>query len=133
MGQPFPNGTFLPEADLLFANQSMALNGSRNLQIDQLVVPGPYKEVLPCDDLCYTLVQSCPASMGFNCPQPGDIGFNASYGLKPLGNGQNNNGRITNITCNKPGAVYFSRAAGLALPSLGVMGLVFLGVGLVFS
>lgn len=36
--------------------------------IDQIIKPGPWKEVLPCKDLCYNLVQSCPAALGFACP-----------------------------------------------------------------
>lgn len=45
-------------------------NSSRNPQIiDDIIQPGPYKEVLPCIDLCYDLVQSCPAALGFGCPQ----------------------------------------------------------------
>lgn len=36
--------------------------------IDQKIKPGPWKEVLPCEDLCYQLVQSCPAALGFACP-----------------------------------------------------------------
>ena len=36
--------------------------------IDQIIKPGPWKEVLPCEDLCYQLVQSCPAALDFACP-----------------------------------------------------------------
>lgn len=115
-GQPFPNGTFLDPSTLAYVNHSAALNGSRNATIDQSVVPGPYKELLPCEDLCYNLVQSCPASMGFDCPQPGNMGFNVSYGLKPI-TGADINGRITNITCNWPGVVYYVSVGSQALPS----------------
>ena len=95
MVNPFPNGTTLPANTISFANQSLALRSSRNLQIDQYVMPGPYKELLPCDDLCYNIVQSCPSAMGFSCPQPGMTGFNTSYGTKSSG-GQ--------LRCNFPGA-----------------------------
>ena len=55
------------------------MNSSRNSLIDNTVVPGPYKEVLPCRDLCYNLVQSCPAVLQFACPLPG-FGLEYSYG-----------------------------------------------------
>jgi calcium channel MID1 len=117
MGQPFLNGSFLDNATITYANTSMAINGSRNPLIDQNVVPGPYKEVLPCDDLCFNLMRSCPASMQFQCPMPGAIGFNSSYGTKPL-KGGDQNGRITNITCNYPGVAYYLAAGGRTVPSL---------------
>ncbi|KAF8865943.1 hypothetical protein BDZ45DRAFT_640883 [Acephala macrosclerotiorum] len=130
-GQPFPNGTFLDPATLKYVNNSAALNGSRNASIDTNVVPGPYKEVLPCEDLCYNLVQSCPASMGFSCPQPGNIGFNESYGLRPI-TGADVNGRFANHTCNFPGLVYFKSAGSLALPSQIVVVATFVALGLTF-
>lgn len=130
-GQPFPNGTFLDPKVLAYVNNSAALNGSRNASIDQLVTPGPYKEVLPCEDLCYNLVQSCPASMGFGCPQPGNIGFNESYGLKPI-TGADVNGRITNLTCNFPGVVYYLSAGSQALPSPILVIASFLALGTLF-
>ena len=76
---------------------SLATNSSRNPDlIDQQIMPGPYKEVLPCEDLCWGLVQSCPASLGFGCPYPGR-GLEAGYG-KRSPNGS--------ITCSYLGAVY---------------------------
>ena len=50
----------------------IAVNGSRNKWIDEAVAPGPYTELLPCIDLCYQVVQSCPPFMAFNCPK-GDL------------------------------------------------------------
>ena len=47
--------------------------------IDAQINPGPYKEILPCIDLCYNLEQSCPAALGFACPLEGH-GMNYSYG-----------------------------------------------------
>jgi calcium channel MID1 len=130
MGQPYSNGTFLPENQILFANNSVALNSSRNPNIDQFVVPGPYKEVLPCDNLCHNLVQSCPAAMGFACPRPGRIGFNASYGQMP---NPRNPEQIGQITCNYPGAAYDQLSGAtelsphiLALVALAVMSLMFI-------
>ncbi len=78
------------------------MNSSRNPLIDTNIKPGPYKEVLPCQDLCYTLVQSCPAALGFACPLQGR-GLNWSYGVRdPKGD----------ITCSYLGAAYFLNAAG---------------------
>jgi calcium channel MID1 len=93
---PFPNGTMLPAALVSFANQSAFLSSSRIPQIDQYVVPGPYKEILPCNDLCYGIVQSCPSALSFNCPRPGWTAFDYSYGLRTQTGGS--------LTCNYPGA-----------------------------
>jgi len=78
---------------------TFATNQSRNpTLIDQQIMPGPYKELLPCEDLCYSLVQSCPAALGFNCPAPGR-GLEAGY-----------NPRISdapgNLSCSFLGAAY---------------------------
>lgn len=108
MGQAFPNGTMLSPALVAAANQSAAMNGSRNAAIDTVVQPGPYKEVLPCDDLCFGIVQSCPSAMGFSCPMSGQIGFNTSYGQRPNGSAEQSG----QITCNFPGAAYFLAATG---------------------
>lgn len=37
--------------------------------IDQVIKPGPYKELLPCQELCFDLVQACPTALGFQCPK----------------------------------------------------------------
>jgi calcium channel MID1 len=81
MVNPFPDGTSLPDV-ASYANLSAPFRMSRNPAIDQYVMPGPYKEILPCDDLCHGIVQSCPSSMGFACPRPGQLGFNTSYGTR---------------------------------------------------
>lgn len=54
-------------------------NSSRNPMIDTVIRPGPYKELLPCSDICYNLVRSCPAALQFACPLEGH-GLNYSYG-----------------------------------------------------
>ena len=98
MAQPFPNGDALDDAaraQLPLAN-SLAYNSSRNSRIDKTIQPGPYKELLPCEDLCYDVVRSCPASMGFSCPQPGQIGFSSSYGRRAA----------AGLTCNYPGSAH---------------------------
>lgn len=77
----------------------VAFNSSRNSQvITNNIAPGPYMEVLPCQDLCYDLVRSCPAALGFLCPKTGR-GLEWSYGTR----------RATAdgaVTCNAPGAVW---------------------------
>lgn len=59
-------------------------NSSRNPMIDSEILPGPYREILPCEQLCYRLVQSCPAALQFSCPQQG-FGLSYSYGKPPSG------------------------------------------------
>lgn len=123
VGQDFYNGTSLSEEFLntpyVPMNQAPTLEGtiaysqtyisslatksSRNLQIDQVIKPGPYKEVLPCDDLCYNLMQSCPAALGFVCPFPG-LGLQAGYGSRS----GNNNGTLT---CSYLGAYVYTGSA----------------------
>ena len=72
--------------------------------IDDNVRPGPWKEILPCKDLCYELVQSCPASMGFVCPLKGE-------GTESYGNIRDDE----KITCNFPGKPWpISNAAYIA-------------------
>jgi calcium channel MID1 len=110
MIHPFPNGTMLPPEVVSVANQSAFLSSSRNPMIDQYVNPGPYKEILPCDDLCYNIVQSCPSSMSFGCPLPGRTSFNQSYGIKSK----------TQVTCNYPGPNYdqITSGSGTIMPHL---------------
>ncbi|RDL35062.1 uncharacterized protein BP5553_06993 [Venustampulla echinocandica] len=133
MGQPFPDGTFLDAEQLAVAGQSKSLNNSRNPTIDAMIKPGPYKEVLPCDRLCYNVVQNCPASLGFNCPLPGDIGFATSYFdtsqqvvvLDP-------NSTQTQMRCNYPGSIVGLGAGGRALPPQGLAVLLLVVLGLMF-
>ncbi|TGZ84999.1 hypothetical protein EX30DRAFT_301111 [Ascodesmis nigricans] len=71
---------------------------NRNSLVDEVVMPGRYKEVKPCKDLCWSLVQDCPSSMGFGCPEMGSEGGQESYGERdPSGD----------VTCSYLGAVYF--------------------------
>lgn len=84
-------------------NSTFSTNRSRNHEIIDLdIMPGPYKEVLPCEDLCYSLVQSCPASMGIACPAKGR-GLERSYG-KRTDDGQ--------VKCSYLGAVFYLNGAG---------------------
>ncbi|KAI1636429.1 stretch-activated Ca2+-permeable channel component-domain-containing protein [Biscogniauxia mediterranea] len=102
---PFPNGSFVSqEIRDLYGNRT-AYAKSRNSMIDTEVQPGPYKELLPCDDVCYEIVRSCPASLGFSCPLPdSEFGFNTSYGLRK------NDGTLS---CNYPGSAHFQSGAGV--------------------
>ena len=96
---PSPNNSMINDYALLkAANQSSFLRSSRNPTIDSRVQPGPYNEILPCDDLCYNIVQSCPAVMGFTCPTPGQTSFNESYAVTSEGK------------CNYPGSQGVSSA-----------------------
>ncbi|KAJ9666155.1 hypothetical protein H2201_003834 [Coniosporium apollinis] len=92
-------------ADTTLRNRLYA-NSSRNPLIDQQIRPGPYKEVLPCEDLCYALVQSCPAKLGFSCPLPGK-GLEKSYGRRS-GSGR--------VECSFPGEVFVRSAAAKGVP-----------------
>ncbi|KAI5862801.1 stretch-activated Ca2+-permeable channel component-domain-containing protein [Durotheca rogersii] len=103
IGQPFPNGTVVDPSVTEAFGHLRAFNTSRNPQIDEVVQPGPYKELLPCEDLCYELVRSCPASLGFACPRPfSEFGFNTSYGRRNITGG---------LTCNYPGSAHFPPSA----------------------
>ena len=106
IAQPFAlngtNGT--TDIDPVFSarNKSVIyMSTSRNPLIDTDILPGPYKEVLPCKDLCYDLIQSCPASLGFACPLKGH-GLETNYGDVTKGE---------NVTCNWPGKVWGQNGA----------------------
>ena len=94
-GQAFPNGTLLSEDVRKPLVAKPYSNASRNPFIDTVVQPGPYKEILPCEDICYEVVQSCPAKIGFKCPQPNLVSFAYSYGRR------DKNG--STVACNYPG------------------------------
>ena len=101
--KPFPNNqSRLPEEIRSLHEDDKAYTSSRNPLIDEVVQPGPYKEVLPCDDVCYQLVQSCPAALGFECPLRGSIGFEVSYGRR----------EGAGVTCNYPGSAHYPSASG---------------------
>ncbi|KAI4165750.1 MAG: hypothetical protein LQ342_000693 [Letrouitia transgressa] len=102
----FFNGTLVPSDEAegtLFSAQNKSsayFSQSRNPLIDQQINPGPYKEMLPCEDLCYGLVQSCPAALDFACPLKG-YGLNYSYGSYV---------KDTEWKCNWPGGTLRSSA-----------------------
>lgn len=122
VGQPFPDGSTLDAEALARANVSniKKFNSSRNPLIDEVVKPGPYKELLPCDDLCYKLVQNCPAAMGFGCPLPGGVGFDGNYV---------HHDEAAGLTCNFPGSAHFASGGGRRAVGWGMMvGVVVLGL-----
>lgn len=92
--QKFLNGSSIPSDSPL--RKLPASNNSRNPRIDTEIQPGPYKEVLTCQDVCHTLVKSCPASLEFSCPRGRQLDW--SYGVR------NESGLIT---CNYLGAAYY--------------------------
>lgn len=87
------------------------MNTSRDDFIDSEIKPGPYKEMLPCIDMCYAIVQDCPAEMGFACPDVNSVGFKGYY--MTMVNGSNT------LTCNFPGAVYRVNGAQWLVSQLG--------------
>lgn len=94
----FINSSYLStiEGDSVFNSKNrgkLAFNSSRNPMIDTDIRPGPYKELLPCKDMCYNLTQSCPAALQFACPLEG-YGLESSYGNPSLPGRE--------ITCNTP-------------------------------
>lgn len=102
IAQNFVNGTSPPWInDQTLAQNALlnqvAANRSRNSIIDTAIQPGPYKEVLPCADLCYDLVQSCPAALQFGCPK--GQWLNMSYGFRSPDPGV--------LSCSFPGAAYY--------------------------
>ena len=102
-GQDFINGSALPKNSPF--RESVVTNQSRNPIIDSKIKPGPYKEILPCQDICYSLVKNCPTALGFGCPT--GKWLNASYGYRdPNGD----------ITCSYLGAAYYlSKGAKLGI------------------
>ncbi|KAJ2979903.1 hypothetical protein NUW58_g7085 [Xylaria curta] len=116
INKPFPNGTLVDQGIRDAFGQMKAYNSSRNLEIDDKIEPGPYKEVLPCDYLCYELVKSCPASIGFACPLPGSrFSFNTSYAVPDTDK---------KLSCNYPGSAYYPSSAtamGVSWASMAVL------------
>jgi calcium channel MID1 len=74
---------------------------SRNPMIDETIKPGPYKELLPCEDLCFDIVRSCPAGLGFACPV-GKMLKKQQYGVRAVKEGDEDKKKLR---CSFPGAV----------------------------
>ena len=114
IGYPFFNNTTPSSisSDPIFNNtnqQILAYANSRNPYIDQTIKPGPYKELLPCGAMCFSLVQTCPAALGFACPIDGKA-FNYSYGFSQMDG--------ATPQCNIPGQVWGVSAGIYLQPSL---------------
>lgn len=100
---PFANGTSLTLNET--RRNRFGYNQSRSPLIDDIIKPGPYKEMLPCEDLCFDIVRSCPASLKFACPN--SPARELTYGKRASDQ--------DSLTCNFPGAVVrlnFQGAAG---------------------
>jgi len=121
----FPNESLVDNSTREAYGQLKAYNASRNLQIDKIVQPGPYKERLPCDYLCYDLVSSCPASMGFSCPLPkSKFGFNTSYAVYDSNK---------SLSCNYPGSAHYpSTASAMAVTWVSTVTLIIAGLLMMF-
>ncbi|KAL8722367.1 MAG: hypothetical protein Q9225_001157 [Loekoesia sp. 1 TL-2023] len=111
-----------PKGSLLsHENRSTVHYGSsRNKMIDEQIRPGPYKEMLPCKDLCYHLMQNCPAALQFACPTE-ERGMNFSYGHYSK--------RDTEWLCNWPGGK-LTNGVGRRGVGWGMMGFVLLVIAL---
>lgn len=88
---------------------------SRNNLINSVIRPGNYKEILPCADLCYQIVQDCSPLFGFICPAKGH-GLEQSYGFI------SDDG---DVTCSYPGAYYYRSPAAFIRASSWAVGLAF--------
>jgi hypothetical protein len=81
---------------------------SRSTLIQRDIQPGAYNEIPPCGGLCFGLIQNCPASLGFACPDTGSWYFNQSYGYP--------GGSDSNPTCNSPGTTFSVNSGTLSSP-----------------
>jgi calcium channel MID1 len=85
------------------ALRDISVNASRNPWVDSTMSPGEYTELLPCIDLCYHTVQSCPPFLQFYCPAS-DLAT-VQYGYWQNGdatiNGTLYHFDINNPTCNR--------------------------------
>ena len=109
IGRPFPNGTLAFNSNTTREfnetyRDRFAFNRSRNPLIDETIKPGPYKEMKPCEDLCFDIVRSCPAQLKFACP---------NSPAKELTYGKRDPTDIT-LQCNFPGAVVKLNVQGAA-------------------
>ncbi|KAI7871303.1 stretch-activated Ca2+-permeable channel component-domain-containing protein [Spinellus fusiger] len=87
------------------AVRPIAANQSRNPWVDQTYAPSDWVELLPCIDLCYRTVQSCPPFLNFYCPT-GDLAT-LQYGYWQTGVLSANNTEFVynanNPSCNRVG------------------------------
>jgi calcium channel MID1 len=104
------------------ALHEVPFNQSRNPWIDSTYSPNQWTELLPCIDLCYRVVQSCPPFMQFNCPS-GDIAL-SQYGYWQAGTASQNGTAavfdVNNPTCNRMGLNTSLLVISSAVPSLSI-------------
>jgi calcium channel MID1 len=105
----------LPDGSLTFGGNTSAemnttkrnrlgFNSTRNPGIDAITVQAPYKEMMPCEDLCFDIVRSCPAKLGFACPN--SPAKELTYGRRDPND--------VELRCNFPGAVVKLNVQGAA-------------------
>jgi calcium channel MID1 len=109
INSPFKNGSFplRDEVSLQFNEtyrENVAFTQSRNPLIDQVIKPGPYKEMKPCEDMCFDIVRSCPPQLQFACPNGPQR--RVMYGQRDPDPNK--------LTCSFPGAVVKLNARGAA-------------------
>lgn len=106
------------------ALRDISVNASRNPWVDNQMKPGEWTELLPCIDLCYHVVQSCPPFLQFYCPDA-DLAT-VQYGYWQNGsatvNGTVFHFDINHPTCNRmavdPSLLTLSGASHLASSSI---------------
>jgi calcium channel MID1 len=112
IAQNFINGTAPTTNASAAMLKQAAYKQSRNPLIDREIEPGPYMELLPCEDLCFSIVRSCPANLGFSCPNGNEM--KVGYGQKDV--------TLQNMTCSYLGAVLQEKSgAGRIVESWGVI------------
>lgn len=87
------------------ALRDISVGASRNPWVDEIMKPGEWTELLPCIDLCYHVVQSCPPFLQFYCPER-DLAT-VQYGYWQSGSALVNETLyhfdVNNPTCNRMG------------------------------
>jgi calcium channel MID1 len=109
VNMPLPNGSLTFNGNMSATvndtkRQRLGYNSTRNPGIDVVAVQAPYKEMLPCIDLCFDIVRSCPANLGFTCPN--SPARELSYGQRDPND--------VELRCNFPGAVVKLNVQGAA-------------------
>jgi calcium channel MID1 len=84
--------------------ERLGFNSTRNPGIDKITPLGPYKEMKPCEDLCFDIVRSCPSQLKFSCPN--NPARDLTYGRRDPDDKE--------LRCNFPGAVVKLNIQGAA-------------------
>ncbi|KAE9989840.1 hypothetical protein EG327_002181 [Venturia inaequalis] len=139
IGHPFPNGTTPvftiqdpsePRKIINSPESLMVYNSSRNPMIDEIIKPGPYKELLPCQELCFDLVQACPTALGFQCPKA--EGYAGGVLRDSYGTYNSSKVNVNDfVTCNFLGVDWPSLSRGARVSGGGGGLLLWLAVGVV--